>query len=90
MNYISLDMAFQALLGLASAGFWMYVKNLSDRMKDATEERFDIYKQIAQVRESYQSRDEARREFAQMMDLLKEIKADLRDVAEKLEKKADK
>lgn len=87
---LTLDFAFQTLLGLAISAFWFYVKNLATRLKEDQAAREALVERLHKVELTYQSRADAQRENAQITELLKEIRADLKEVSEKLDRKADK
>ncbi|WP_066568073.1 hypothetical protein [Snodgrassella sp. CFCC 13594] len=90
MNAISFEVAFSAVFGLLTSALWAWVNSISKRISQSSEECKELRQDINNVRLAYQSRDDARRENEQITGLLKEIRADLKEVSEKLDKKADK
>lgn len=83
-----------AVFGLISTVFWKWVSTISKaRDKDSakldklTSELSSIKLDVAM---NYQSKTEAHRDSEQVLDMLKEIKNDLKQLNNKLDRKADK
>lgn len=72
------------------AAFWRWADKLGKNDDEITKKLELMLKQIHEVELSYQSKDEAKRERSEVMDLLREIKSSLKEVSDKLDKKVDK
>ncbi|WII93173.1 hypothetical protein QEO94_11240 [Kingella negevensis] len=80
-----------SILGSAVvAAFWRWADKLGKNDDEITKKLELMLKQIHEVELSYQSKDEAKRERSEVMDLLREIKSSLKEVSDKLDKKVDK
>lgn len=90
MNVISFESIFVAVVGLLTSAFWIWVNSISKRINDSNHECKELWQDINNVRINYQSREDARRDNEQIIGLLKDIRAELKDFNEKLNRKADK
>lgn len=87
---ITVEWAFGILFSFILAAFWHYVRGLSERFNKSECDRAQLHQEINQVKLDYMSKDEARTYRSEIADLLREIKADVKEVSEKLDRKADK
>ncbi|MBK5072559.1 hypothetical protein I2492_05990 [Budviciaceae bacterium CWB-B4] len=80
---LTMDLAFQIALGIVAflGGWWL--KNLHSELKEQQKEMKD-------VREQYQRRDDAHRDVNQVMDQLQEMRRGIERIEAKLDRKADK
>lgn len=84
------EFAFKTLWGFATAAGWFWVNGLSQRLKEAEQERAKLRERVHDVEKSYQSKSDARELRTEILDNLREIKGNLKEVNDKLDKKADK
>lgn len=77
------QMLYGALLTLLSGVLWYWVRGVDERGKDNRRD-------IERIKESYQRREDARHDHAQVMDMLKDMKRNLEKINDKLDQKADK
>ncbi|MBS9777175.1 MAG: hypothetical protein KGV50_00295 [Gammaproteobacteria bacterium] len=80
---INEDAIIATLFGALSTVFWYMLKARDKRLDKCDTE-------IDRIRDNYQKRDDAKRDFDIINDSLKEIKTNTRLISEKLDKKADK
>ena len=88
--YLTIEWAFGIAMSLAITALWRYVDSQAKTDKELAAEVKTLSHQINEGEKHYQSRSEAKQERGEIMALLKEIKADLKDINGKLDKKADK
>lgn len=84
------EFAFKTLWGVATAAGWFWVNGLSQRLKEAEQERAKLRERVHDVEKSYQSKSEARELRHEILDNLREIKGSLKEVNQKLDQKVDK
>lgn len=84
------ELLIETILGLAISAFWFYARNLSEKLAASDKAHQNLTTQLHQVELTYQSRADAVRENEQIMGLLREIRAELKEMNEKLNQKADK
>lgn len=84
------EFGFKTLWGVATAAGWFWVNGLSQRLKEAEQERAKLRERLHDVEKGYQSKTDARELRQEILDNLREIKSSLKEVNEKLDKKADK
>ena len=81
-------------VGLISTIFWRWVSTVSDGSKDNTKKVDDLRTDLTgfklEVSQNYQSKADAHRDMQTIMDGFKEIKGEVKEVSNKLDKKADK
>ena len=80
----TIEAAFQTALGLIISIIGFYVKALSAKLDTSDHDN----QRLTEL--SYQRREDARRENEQITELLRDIRNDVKEVAEKLDRKADK
>lgn len=88
------DMVISLVVGTFSAIFWYWIKNI-DKKQDEDKARMDKIEaefraETQKIRSEYQRRDDAKREYNNVLQLLRDIRSDVRDLSHKLDKKADK
>ncbi|KNC89913.1 hypothetical protein [Trabulsiella odontotermitis] len=80
---MSLDMAFQIALALAATFGTIWIRRLQ---KDIS----DLEKAVDRIRDEYQRREDARSNYDNMMDAMRELRAAIERIDNKLDRKADK
>lgn len=94
MNDAMMVLIISTVVGLISTIFWRWVSTVSDGGKDNTKKvddlRTDLTSFKLEVSQNYQSKADAHRDMQTIMDGLKEIKVEVKEVGNKLDKKADK
>ncbi len=83
-----------AVVGFITTIFWRWVSTVSDTSKDNSKKLEDVKSEMGlfklHVSENYQSKTEAHKDMTLIMETLKEIKGDVKEIGNKLDKKADK
>lgn len=87
---LTVQWGFGLLTSFILAAFWYYMRALSDKFKAAEQDRAELRKELIQVKLDYSTKEELRESRYEIMDLLREIKEDLKKANEKLDRKADK
>ncbi len=87
---ITVEYVFGLVVSFLMALLWYWVKSISDGLKDAGKERNQLLDRLHKVESTYQTRNDAKENRAEVLNLLREIKADLKEVSQKIERKADK
>lgn len=80
---MTLDTAFQIALGLAALFGGIFIRRLNQDIHD-------LEKSVERIRDEYQRREDARNNYAAMMDMMKELRAAIERIDNKLDRKADK
>ncbi|WP_140918349.1 hypothetical protein [Limnobaculum xujianqingii] len=80
---MTLDIAFQLVLGLACFFGGIWIKRLQDDIKS-------LQSEIKEIKDKYQPRLEADRDFSVLKDLITDIKQRIERIDNKLDRKADK
>ncbi|AHM72410.1 hypothetical protein ACULTK_004463 [Yersinia enterocolitica] len=80
---MTLDLGFQILLGIVSAVFGLWVKELQ---KDIT----NLEKSVETIKTDYQRREDAKTNFDLMMATLRDVRVAIDRIDGKLDRKADK
>lgn len=79
---------------IAQGIFWYWVNSLKNNSQENTKNIDSINSKLndfkLQVTEQYQSKADAHRDMNLIMETLKEIKVEVKEVSNKLDKKADK
>lgn len=84
------EFGFKTLWGIATAAGWFWVNGLSIKLKEAEQDRIKLRERLHEVEKGYQSKAEARELRQEIVDNLREIKGSLKELNNKLDKKADK
>lgn len=87
---ITVEWAFGILFSFILAAFWHYIKNLSDKFKDAEHDRAEIRKELNQVKLDYSTKAEARADNQNVMTALSRMEAKMDKLNDKMDRKADK
>ncbi|MCQ9325790.1 MULTISPECIES: hypothetical protein [Neisseria] len=87
---ITVEYVFGTLVSFLIALLWYWVKSISDGLKEARKDRDELLGRLHSVETSYQTKAEAKDNRNEILNLLREIKADLKEVGQKIERKADK
>ena len=80
---MTLDTAFQIALGLAALFGSIFIRRLNQDIHD-------LEKAVERIRDEYQRREDARTNYTAMMDAMKELRAAIERIDNKLDRKADK
>lgn len=79
---------------LAQAIFWYWVNSLKNNSQENTKKLEEVKTELTnlklEVSQNYQSKADAHRDMQTIMETLKEIKVEVKEVGNKLDKKADK
>lgn len=86
----TIEAAFQTALGLIISIIGFYVKSLSAKLEKSDAAYQKLIDRLHDIELSYQKRADARLENQQITDLLKEIRREIKELSDKLDKKADK
>ncbi len=87
---LTIEAAFQTLLGLIISIIGFYVKSLAAKLEKNDKENQRLTERLHDIELCYQRREDARRENEQITALLKDIRHEVKEVADKLDRKADK
>lgn len=77
------DQIYQLLLGLVSLFGGIWIRRLQSDIRDLEDD-------VDRIRDEYQRRDDAQRDYALISDNIKDIKNTLNRILDKLDKKADR
>ncbi|WP_275223089.1 hypothetical protein [Citrobacter freundii] len=80
---MTLDMAFQIALALAATFGTIWIRRLQ---KDIT----DLEKAVDRIRDEYHRREDAKSNYTAMMDAMRELRAAIERIDNKLDRKQDK
>ncbi|WP_347253470.1 hypothetical protein [Leminorella grimontii] len=80
---LTMDLAFQVALGIVACLGGLWLRNTHADLKE-------LQKEIKDIREKYQRRDDAARDVTQIMDNLQEMRRGIERIESKLDRKADK
>ena len=79
---------------IAQAIFWYWVNSLKNSSQENTKKIDDVKKEVTdfklEVSQNYQTKADAHRDMQTIIETLREIKAEVKEVGNKLDKKADK
>lgn len=89
-QFLTLEWAFGILVSIAITALWRFVNAQAEAYKVLTLEIKSLNEKLHNVEKTYQSKSDARETRKEIIDLLNEIKTDLKKVNEKLDQKADK
>ncbi len=82
------------VIALLSSIFWFWVHSIQKKQDEERQRNFEIGKKLQDfkddVYQNYQTKDEAKDNFEQIMSSLRDIKADVHRISDKLDRKADK
>ncbi|WP_085357863.1 hypothetical protein [Neisseria dumasiana] len=87
---VTVEYVFGLVVSFLIALLWYWVKGISDNLKDARKERDALLGRLHNVENLYQTKADAKDNRMEILNLLREIKADLKEVSQKIERKADK
>jgi hypothetical protein len=86
----TIDAALQTALGLIISIIGFYVKSLAAKLDKSDKDNQRLTERLHNIELAYQRREDARRENEQITALLRDIRNEVKEVAEKLDRKADK
>ena len=89
-NFLTIDYVFQGAIGIVMTVLWRYIGKVDDTFDAVQAENHTLRERLHEVEKSYQSKAEAREYKGEVLGLLREIKSDLKEVNDKLDRKADK
>ncbi len=82
------------VITLLSSIFWFWVHSIQKKQDEERQRNFEIGRKLQDfkddVYQNYQTKDEAKDNFEQIMSSLRDIKADVHRISDKLDRKADK
>ncbi len=82
------------VITLLSSIFWFWVHSIQKKQDEERQRNFETGKKLQEfqqeVYQKYQTKDEAKDNFEQIMSSLRDIKADVHRISDKLDRKADK
>lgn len=82
------------VVGLITTIFWRWVSNISDTSKDNGRKMDELKTEVTafklEVSQNYQSKADAHKDMQLITDMLREIKTEVKELGNKLDKKADK
>ncbi len=82
------------VITLLSSIFWFWVHSIQKKQDEERQRNFEIGRKLQdfkdEVYQNYQTKDEAKDNFEQIMSSLRDIKADVHRISDKLDRKADK
>ncbi len=94
MNDAMIMFALATVVTLITTVFWRWVSSISQVQDKYREQIEAIRNDIAELRtiihRDFQSKNESHRDNAQILEMLREIKADVTRLGEKMDRKADK
>ena len=94
MNDAMMVLIISTVVGLISTIFWRWVSTVSDGSKANTKKVDDLRTDLTgfklEVSQNYQSKADDHRDMQTIMEALREIKTEVKEVGNKLDKKADK
>lgn len=80
---MTLDAAFQIVLGLAALFGGIFIRRLNQDIHD-------LEKSVERIRDEYQRREDARHNNDAVMDAIRDLRAALERIDNKLDRKQDK
>ena len=87
---LTIDYVFQGAIGIVMTVLWRYIGKVDGKFDSVQAENHALRERLHDVEKSYQSKAEAREYKGEVLGLLREIKSDLKEVNDKLDRKADK
>ena len=89
-EFLTIDYVFQGAVGIVMTVLWRYIGKVDGKFDSVQAENHALRERLHDVEKSYQSKAEAREYKGEVLGLLREIKSDLKEVNDKLDRKADK
>ena len=89
-QFLTIEWAFGLVVSIAITALWRYVNSQAETDKELARDIKHLTEKVHQVEKGYQSKDDAKHESGEIKALLKEIRAELKEVSNKIDKKADK
>ena len=89
-EFLTIDYVFQGAIGIVMTVLWRYIGKVDGKFDSVQAENHALRERLHEVEKSYQSTAEAREYKGEVLELLREIKSDLKQVSDKLNEKADK
>lgn len=80
---MTFDQAFQIALGLVAFFGGMYIRRQQQDISD-------LEKAVERIREEYQRREDARHNQTALMDTMRDLRAAIERIEDKMDRKADK
>lgn len=87
---LTIEWAFGILVSFVIALLWHFIRVLDKKFDEANLERKQLHNELNSVKLGYATKLETRELRKEIIDLLNEIKSDIKQVNDKLDKKADK
>ena len=89
-DFLTVDYVFQGAIGIVMTVLWRYIGKVDGKFDAVQAESRALRERLHGVEKTYQTKDEAREHKGEVLELLREIKNDLKELNDKLDRKADK
>ena len=89
-EFLTIDYVFQGAIGIVMTVLWRYIGKVDGKFDSVQAENHALRESLHEVEKVYQTKVEAREYKGEVLELLREIKSDLKQVSDKLNEKADK
>lgn len=89
-EFLTIDYVFQGAIGIVMTVLWRYIGKVDGKFDSVQAENHALRERLHEVEKVYQTKAEAREYKGEVLELLREIKSDLKQVSDKLNEKADK
>ena len=89
-EFLTIDYVFQGAIGIVMTVLWRYIGKVDGKFDSVQAENHALRERLHEVEKVYQTKVEAREYKGEVLELLREIKSDLKQVSDKLNEKADK
>jgi len=88
-EFLTIDYVFQGAIGIVMTVLWRYIGKVDGKFDSVQAENHALRERLHEVEKVYQTKAEAREYKGEVLELLREIKSDLKQVSDKLNEKAD-
>ena len=89
-EFLTIDYVFQGAIGIVMTVLWRYIGKVDGKFDSVQAENHALRERLHEVEKVYQTKAETREYKGEVLELLREIKSDLKQVSDKLNEKADK
>ena len=89
-EFLTIDYVFQGAVGIVMTVLWRYIGKVDGKFDAVQTDNLALRERLHEVEKAYQTKLEAREHKGDVLELLREIKSDLKEVNDKLDRKADK
>ena len=87
-EFLTIDYVFLGAVGITV--LWRYSGHVAGKFAAGQTDNLALRERLHEVEKAYQTKLEAREHKGEVLELLREIKSDLKEVNDKLDRKADK